>query len=528
MYQFFPLDAEDADRVVVQKLLRAVDRKNVDQVAKLWHNFERRKYRRAHWVARGAVLKNQVGGEHAKSEQPNEDKGSGDASTNTNPNQVYDLFLSAFMTLRQPGTAVDVWNSMLSAGLDPKQSSWNAMLDGCRTARDVESLESVWKRMKDQSVKPDARCWTSRIDTLMLEGWFDLGVTALNTMARDWRNAAMRAHGVKDEKLLPPELGDIDGFVKPTIETINAALRGLLRYGKINTAQKILPWASKFDVQPDLITYNTLLDYLVRDGQIESALKLLKEMAESGVKPDVVTFTTVLDGVFRRSTADPSSNSAVVDDLFNQMEAANIKANAYSYGILIDGLLKEQSNLAAAQAVLDHMVSRRHKPSSHINTMFASYYLFRSPPDMAAANALWARVATDGTAKDHVLYDRFIEGYARAGEVEMTMEVLQAMMDDGKTPSWHALVMVLAMLARVGDWLSASDLVADVVRQEGVFKYGIRGSKAQDRFWELVRELKLQGLQVPDVRYDVGTHVANDREEDDVLVEDGALDQRRS
>lgn len=421
---------------------------------------------------------------------------------------LFDRFLSAFMSLRGPDRALKVWNSMISAGLQPTGFTWNAMLDGFRKVWDLKSLEAAWQKMRQSGFQPDVVCWTTRIHALTRRGHWQQGVRALNEMGQEWQEATKRhlaAIGVDPNKVDLTEIGDIGEVVKPTAVTINAVVNGLLHKGLAKEAHSVLRWSAALGIRPDAATYNTLLGYSIQKGNAAGALKVFKKMEEAGFKSDLFTFTIVLDGFFRSYTAQhapASEQTQVVSDILGKMEAAGIEANIYSYGILIDNLLKGSNNLVAAQAVLTHMMSRRIRPTAHINTMFLTHHLAQSPPDLAAVDALWHRLLREGHhgGIDVVLYDRFLHGWAATRQIAPMMRLVQRMSDEGHAPSWDtlfAVVRALALTAHGGD--AAARIIGYVLRHDGLCRDGIRGSKstqAEPRFWALVAQLKARGLQI--------------------------------
>ncbi|KAI9878647.1 MAG: hypothetical protein M1830_000318 [Pleopsidium flavum] len=421
----------------------------------------------------------------------------------TIPMKVYNFFLLAFMTVRRPDSAIDVWNHMVSSGRQPEQASWGAMLNGCRTARDPKSIETIWAKMRAVGVKPDVQSWTTRIGGLIRSGKWDLGIRALEEMGDIWKEAARQARvrgqspNVSGAFATTSDIGEI---VKPSSATINVVLAGLIKTGKGDLAPRILAWAKAFGIESDIVTFNTLLQPAVRNGSSGEVSELLQQMETLGIQPDVVTFTIILDGLFKDNslspaTLSPKDQQAAVTAIVAQMEDSGVQANVFSYGTIIDNLLKSSvPNLPAARAVLDHMASRNIKPSPHIYTILLTYYFSQTPPNLAALDVLWNRIKIERGVVDHIFYDRMLEGYGRLGEFGKMMTFLRRMAKEGKAPGWDALVIVLRTVIQAEEWDMARDLINDVDNEDGLFHAGIRGRKGEDEFRELVEELKEQGL----------------------------------
>ncbi|KAI9755485.1 MAG: hypothetical protein M4579_004276 [Chaenotheca gracillima] len=425
--------------------------------------------------------------------------------TTNMPAALYDRFMMVFMALRSPNKAIDVWNRLIREGSGPSQSTWNSMLSGCQTARDVRSSNDVWQKMQDAKIKPDVGCWTTRIHTLSSGRRYELGLQALNEMGHRWLDAVSRSRHMKSaDSKAPPlaTLGDVDGFVKPTIQPVNAAISGLARHGRAEDVGRVMAWAETLGIAPDVFTFNTLIRHAIRAGDATHALEILQKMEAHKVIPDIVTFTTLLDGFVRDpnvtgDTADQQQPHEIMMKMLEEMEDLGIKANAFSYGTLIDALLTQHSNLAAAETVLDHMISKGIRPSPHINTMLLRHYFEQPSPDLGRLESLWRRILHEGAIVDALLYDRMVEGYARIGKITMMMSFMRRMLREGKKPGWGAVVAVVRALVAQDQWESAAEVIDDATRRDGPLRAVARDRRSQDEFEELVVELRRRGLRLP-------------------------------
>jgi pentatricopeptide repeat protein len=422
------------------------------------------------------------------------------------PVRLYNQFILVFMALGKHNRAVDIWNDMVLAGQQPTVESWHAFIDGCRKARDAQGIENVWERMLATGIQPDAWCWTTRIHGLIQSGKWEQGVGALQQMGMIWLEAAKsrnKGEGKKGKSIDKAEIstmGDIGDIIKPNTTTINATISALLRHRKVDAAERVLRWACSLGIPSDVVTFNTLLRPMIRTGDISAALALFKEMESLGIKPDVVTFTILIDGLFREPPtittlpvpeSEQSALVATVADLLNGMEAVGVPASVRSYSTLIDGLLNTHKNLAATRAVLAHMASRNVSPSTHIYTILLIHYFSQNPPDLPAVDSIWRCVVSDKSCSpDLVFYDKMIEGYAAAGNMNKMLYFLNRLPREGKAPSWFVLVKVVRALIEREEWACVAVVAGDVVKGEGVAQAGVRGWAGKEEFWELVRGVK--------------------------------------
>ena len=425
-------------------------------------------------------------------------------------------FIEAYMTLRRPNSAISVWNFMVKNGFQPDSSTWNHMLLGCRQARDPQALEDIWGRMLALRIQPDVVLWTTRIGGLIDCNKYEQGLRALDEMGRTWLTAARQEHANKRSKAKEVQrgsqqnsrgleqepskidlaslrnVGDVEGVVKPTTATINAAIHGLLRSHQNDIAYQVLSWASKYGIPPDLTTYNTLLRSLVRSGQKGQAAKLLQQMADNDINADVVTFTTILEEAFRDSdNQTPEELQKIIFGVFSAMESCGIEANAHTYSrIIYQLLLNDKADLSPVNAVLARMSQQGLSPTPHIYTMLLEYYFSRDPPDRDAVRHLVERAQSEIGSTDLVFWDRVIQGYALVGDTASAMRIMGRL--EGKRIGWVTLQNVITTLVSKDEWDVAKTLVRNMILDTGgPLADDIAGQDGQHGFWRLAAQLKL-------------------------------------
>ncbi|KAI9655704.1 MAG: hypothetical protein M1829_000616 [Trizodia sp. TS-e1964] len=480
------LSKKEVKQLFLKRFNQAFEAKDTRRVENLWLETQT-------GYSRIKAIFSHIDGGEAQGQSP------GRAASLTLPQAIVNRFIMAFMSVRDHRKALQVWDSMLGLGLRPNMASWHSLLEGSRVARDKTALEGAWKRMCQAGIRPDIGCWTTRIHTLMLCGKWELGVEALNEMGQTWlshANAYLRAERGSDAALALSSVGDIGEVVKPSTATVNAAISGLLHHKKLDVAVEVVSWAGALGICADAVTFNTLLKPLVQQGLTAEATKLLQEMEALGIRADTVTFTIVLEGLYGSGgipEALPCSGEeqARVKRLLEDMEARGARPTSYTYGAIISGLLKHRSNITAARAVLAHMGAKRVRASPHIYTSFVNYFLEQEPADCAGMEEFMTQVRREGGAVDHIVYDRVVEGFGRAGQVGPMMRALGRMGDEGKRAGWRTLRTVVGALAAAGERARAREVVEGVVREDGAGREGIGGRKGEQEFWRAVEELQL-------------------------------------
>ncbi|KAI9820550.1 MAG: hypothetical protein M1832_003741 [Thelocarpon impressellum] len=379
------------------------------------------------------------------------------------PLPLLNRFLQAFMALRRPAQAIGVWNTLVSSGQVPSQASWHALLDGCRTARDGDAIEAVWHRMVSESgLVPDAACWTARISGLVGAGRAEAGLRALHAMGAAHKTSPTTAP-------------------RPTTEIVNASISALLRAARGDACADVLRWASGLSIRPDVVTYNTLLRASVRGERGDETQALLADMESRAIAPDITTVTILLDGLFRSPSSSSSAETSATA-LLSSLTSAALPPTPHTYGTLISALLqRREANLPAARAVLAHMSAQKMAVSPHIYTILLTHHF--STGDLAGVSALWARIRLEGGVVDHVLWDRFVEGYARAGETGLARQFLERAARKGVVVGWEAASLLVRSLLSQGDRGAAEEVVKLVVQGgEG------RGRRGEEGFWAVAEE----------------------------------------
>lgn len=408
---------------------------------------------------------------------------------------ICNLFILGFMALKQANRAINVWNNMIAKGITPSLQTWDAMLNGCKIARNDKAIEDVWRKLVASGTKPDVVLWTTRISGLIQCKKYDLGIRALDEMGRVWL-AAARAQYPKATLPQILTLGDVEGAVKPTIATCNGAISSFLRFDLMNQARQILAWAKKYNIQPDIYTYNTLLQYLIRNDKSAEAMTLLRSMSKANIEADVATFTTILDETFKFASINTNEEQKeLVNAVFAEMEAAGVQPNLHTYGKLVSSLLQNcQGNLTTVNTVLERMNRQGLQPSRHIFTNLLNYY-FSQPSqdlDLDVIQTLIDRADAVLGSSDYIFWDRVIEGYSKAGETTKATRYLRQVFDGKGKVGWDALRSLIVALAENQEWDIAKKVVIDVQGRMGrSVKEEERGVEGQHGFWFAVRELNL-------------------------------------
>ncbi|KAF2124846.1 hypothetical protein P153DRAFT_326334 [Dothidotthia symphoricarpi CBS 119687] len=465
------------------------------------------------------------------------------------PIRLYNAFLSGYLVLLSAQRSVQVWNHMVAHGVKPDLATWVALLEGCEKAKDLDGFNAMWSRMLSSGVEPDTYAWTTRVHGLVALRQLNVAMKTLDDMGNKWLSAEAviktpQTHSKRSKAVqnLPASAKAVNNCTKPSVEVVNGAISALVQLPlpdrggmrlvtRIEHVQKLLRWASNFEIKPDARTYNGLMQLYLRAGDFKTAYRVLGQMDKAGIDGDVATYTMLITAGFDRNAYDGLSESQQTErilGLLNELESSGLKLNGFVYATAIDRLLKQYSNYTAVRAIIDTMEARKIAISAHVYTSLITYYFQHSPPLISSVDSLVNQIFTSHRMpSDRYLFDRTIEGYAEFGEVGKMMSVLTRMSKHRKQPGWQAITAAVRALVQAGDMESARLVVRDVERGQGVAQGGITGStRAERQFFGIVKGLGLEleeermGDSIRNQKVDIQQEFAEAREQD-VLHEVG-------
>jgi pentatricopeptide repeat protein len=431
------------------------------------------------------------------------------AGASSLPLFLYEHFMLAFLALRLPRFALEVWTTVVESGMRPTVKTWTVMMRGCSRANDPDALEKFWARMVGQNVQPDHHAWSVRLYSLVKAERINKAFSALQQMGQEWISAVRAqqraALPVTKGKLhvnlpqidLTKWTGDVGGVPRPSLAVVNSVVSALASKADEHIP-RVLAWARDFAIEFDLTTYNALLNVAMRHGKTEEAMSILKHMENRSVQPNSTTTTVVLAALFKSDyfiTLPPDEQITKLFDLIAAIEESSptAKLDVKGYALAIDRMLKEHANPAAARALLEQMSERGLEPTTQIYTILMTSYFAADPPDFAAAEALWNRLHRGnsgyGVALDTIFYDRMVEAYARHHPhvgIKPMMQFLERMSREGKRPGWPVLEMVARALVDREEWGVLHSLVDDIRHSKGLLRVGVRGLVGQNEFWRYI------------------------------------------
>ena len=422
---------------------------------------------------------------------------------------LFTKLLSAFFQLRRAEAAIEVWNYMVQGGYEVNKVHWNAMLHGCSKSRDASSLQEIWKNMSSSA---DTALWTTYIIGLIRCRLWERGFDAINQLGRLW---TAKGESKKNRRYR----GEIPEDLKPSLAPINAAIDALISIEKGDLVPGILQWASTHGIQPDTHTFNSILRPIARTGDLKAINAHLTHMSTNNCQPDIATFTIILSSLISSPhsnfrTLSPTEQESTIITILDDMLAANVPPNAYTYSTLLSTLLKQSSknhssypkktqsttseiptpnNVALAETLVAHMQAKSVNPTPHIYTILFAHHFSQPEPDLAAIHGLWQDMKSSSTLPDPIFYDRMIEGLAKADQAGESLKFVKLMKKDGKMLSWVAIGLCLEALVKERNGEAVQWLVREVERPGGLMKFGGRDLRGKKSWERRVSDLKTEG-----------------------------------
>lgn len=398
--------------------------------------------------------------------------------------KLFDSFITVFTALRRPQRALDVWNAMTRIGIGVTLETWTAMIEGFRKAKNPVGLEGVWKKLVASGMQLDHKAWRTRVSGLMDCGEPQAGLQALKELAEQSKQR---------------------GGVSLTIESVNAAVAGLIRLNAMTAAMEVLQWASEYGVNPDIFTYNILLRPLLQSGKTAQVESILQLMRAQGIQPDATTFTALLDGFIVSSrNKTPDERMSMMREFMDNMEKAGVNVNIDTLGRMIHLLIRDGQQTihhtkGVVGAILEYAEKKSLRLSRHIYTILVEYYFSKNPPDVDAVNELIMDpkgliLGATGDL-DRVFWERVIKGFASVGDGDRAFGLFQQINSLGTALTLDCLETLLRCLVSQDKMLEARTLAMTVAkdRRNSEQQRQIEGPHRfwRHRFWGLAHDLKL-------------------------------------
>lgn len=400
-----------------------------------------------------------------------------------------DFCIFVWCALRRSNKLQETLDVMQQVQIQPTVRTYTNMMHGWKLCKDAERIEALWQKLVESGLKLDAVIWTERISGLIEAGKPQAGIHALAEMQGMWKKAVASK-------------GDAEGgagpvAIQPTIEVVNAALKGLIALDR-RAANEVLSWAGREGIEPNIRTFNILIRESFRSsrsGSPEDVKSLLRAMKSQGVEPDGATFTIIIEELLGGlESASAAEQVHVVEQILADIQAAGLRANLETYGKMLYAVSSLANGGAdeAIAAVQQHMRADGFSATSHMVTILIERALSRDPLPSDTGATIRALLQEHRLSNinqgDQTLWERVMSAHAVTGDVPAAMDVFGQLARAGRpVTSLPCLSDLLkALLAdRNAKTIADAKEVVMVVLNHKLERAAVQGEflERDDRYW---------------------------------------------
>ncbi|XP_021837020.1 pentatricopeptide repeat-containing protein GUN1, chloroplastic [Spinacia oleracea] len=197
----------------------------------------------------------------------------------------------------------DIYDDMLSNGVDPDRITFNSMLAVCKGGLWKEAMRLVTE-MGMRGIDQDVFTYNTLLDVICKVGKMDLAFDIMSEMTA--KN------------------------VMPNVVTYSTVIDGFAKAGRLEDALAMFEEMKCAGIALDRVCYNASLSIFLKLGRFKDALNVCKEMESCGIRKDVVTYNALLGGFGKQGKYDE------VRQVFEQMKNVRVFPNVLTYSTLID------------------------------------------------------------------------------------------------------------------------------------------------------------------------------------------------
>ncbi|KND03830.1 pentatricopeptide repeat domain-containing protein [Spizellomyces punctatus DAOM BR117] len=356
--------------------------------------------------------------------------------------------------IKPDGVVVNVLVDMYASAGDMEGLEWvvnmlhpdmdikilTGVIKGCVRAGDPRAALSVFQKVVEWGVVPDAVMKSVVVEALMADGDFE---------------------GAKE--VLRGETH---------VHVFGKVLSGLIKMGRLEEADEVLTVMRERGIK-SIVLSSLLMDTYAKRGDTGRVEQILKDMHVEGSVPDVHVYT-VLVWMYVHVIKDMNAARMVIQEMVNK----NVRPNTVTMNVYVTGMVRYESveaalevlrrwegaDIAAYTVVLNALVKMGpdglERAVALFRTLTASSCL--PQPDRIAytvlmggycqtfetvpiAHTLFEEMVQRGIEPDAVAYNTLLSGHARFGLVESGIRVYISMLEQGIPPTVETLTMLIQM-----------------------------------------------------------------------------------
>ncbi|GJJ08796.1 hypothetical protein Clacol_003015 [Clathrus columnatus] len=373
----------------------------------------------------------------------------------TVPDDTWASFIRAFIQCNRHDLIGKLWVDLKSRGLVPSRYIRNALLEGFGRYGHLDKAIAVWKDMLSAGIEPNDISYGAMIQAYFHNRKPAEALAMFDQFRKNARTSPGGKEMLQQNSLLP---------------LYNIVLHGLLINKSFQNARDMLKELQKHGPKPDIVTYNIFLRFYGRIGDLQALDNMLQEMKGLGVSPDVYSFTTILSALYRKGKLDAHKR------LLNIMMSMGVQPNVAMYSAIINFLVREggYGNLRNAVLLLHHMEHDADKASRPNEVTYTALLagihrdptLTRDEVDSYTED-IFGKMQRSGIQPNRTTYHYLIKACLENPDIRALQTGLRFYREMEKrgiitNRTWYV---ILSSLLRRGDFDTAGGIVNDMLRK---------------------------------------------------------------
>ncbi|MFQ6653085.1 hypothetical protein Gotur_024658 [Gossypium turneri] len=395
--------------------------------------------------------------------------------------------------------AIFWFNKAKSFEKDKYFYSFNSILGVLVKANLIDLVETLFDNVvKEGVVQPDVSSYTILMRGLCKKGMVESArkvldempckpnLIAYNTLINGYcKNGDLESASLVFDKILT----EADSL--PDVVTYTTLIDGYCRKGEFVEAKRCLNMMMKAGCSPNVVTYNAIIYALCLKGEVDEAKKMITEMRLNGVKDNTATHLNILKGLA------VAGRSLEALEYFKWMAGCNMNLDAKAYIVVV----KEYCKLRKIDEAIFLLKGMCERGFSHnvscfnsvfralveLNALDRAVLLLKQMPQMGCMpNSVSYRTVicglcgTEGRMRevgylvddmlrygipvDATMYGCMLEGYSKAGNEDMAIQVFNEMIGKSYIISSESFSVFVKMLCAEGMIEKAENFFEDICR----------------------------------------------------------------
>lgn len=113
--------------------------------------------------------------------------------------------------------------------------------------------------------------------------------------------------------------------IPPDVVAFNTVIRAQAKVGNTNRAGEMLRDMRQEELQPNVVSFNSFFTSFHKDSDVEELSEMLRSMQEHEIKPDVVTYSTLINAHEQHSRWEEALA------MFREMDACRLRPNKVAF-----------------------------------------------------------------------------------------------------------------------------------------------------------------------------------------------------